>query len=137
MAGGIFISYRRDSPGSAGRLFDRLEAIYSQGQLFLDVDGIEPGLDFVEILTDRVASCDVLIVVIGKGWLTAADASGARRIDSPQDFVHLEIKAALERNVRTIPVLVDEATMPREDDLPPPLKALARRQAVRLSHESY
>jgi hypothetical protein len=138
VAGGIFISYRHDDgPAAAGRLFDKLEVVYPREQLFLDVVDIEPGLDFVEILTERIASCDVLIVIIGRNWLTATDESGKRRIDNSTDFVHLEIKTALERNVRTIPVLIDGATLPKESELPLPLKGLARRQATKLTHERF
>ena len=92
----IVISYRRDaSGGHAGRLFDALNARFP-GQVFLDVDGIPPGVDFVQRLRDAVAAADVLIAVIGKGWPDAADAQGRRRLDDPDDFVLNEIVSALE-----------------------------------------
>lgn len=138
MAGGIFISYRRgDSPASAGRLYDRLENAYSGGELFMDVDGIEPGLDFVEVLNERVANADVLLAIIGRDWLSAVDETGGRRLLQPNDFVRIEIEAALKRNIRVIPVLVDGASPPPEHDLPDGLKSLTRRQAVRISHERF
>ncbi len=48
----IFISYRRnDSASNAGRIFDRLEGHFGEGQVFMDVDTIKPGVNFVEELT--------------------------------------------------------------------------------------
>ncbi len=130
----IFISYRRDdSAGYAGRLYDRLTDHFSEGQLFMDIDTIEPGLDFVEVIEEAVGLCDVLIVLIGKQWLTITDAIGRRRLDNPEDFVRLEIAAALDRNIRVIPVLVRGAAMPSSEDLPTALRRLARRHALELS----
>jgi len=138
MAGKIFINYRRgDDPGNSGRLFDRLQDAFSADQLFLDVDNIAPGLDFVRELSDRVEESDILLAVIGKGWLDARDAAGNRRLDDPHDFVRIEISSALNQGKRVIPVLVGEAQMPRPDDLPDELRPLARRNAVRLTHERF
>jgi len=130
----IFISYRRDdSAGYAGRLYDRLSERFGQGQIFMDIDTIEPGLDFVEVIEKAVGSCGVLIALIGRQWLTITDATGHRRLDNPEDFVRLEIATALDRNIRVIPVLVRGATMPRSTDLPDALKKLARRNALEIS----
>ncbi|RNC67176.1 MAG: PASTA domain-containing protein [Desulfuromonadales bacterium] len=131
--GGVFISYRReDSAGHAGRLFDRLREHFGKDRVFMDVSGIEPGVDFVEAIDRAVGSCDVLIVVIGKKWLTCTDAGGRRRLDDPQDFIRLETATALRRDIRVIPVLVQNATMPTEGDLTDDLKRLARRQAIEI-----
>jgi MFS transporter, SHS family, lactate transporter len=138
MAGKIFINYRRgDDPQAAGRLFDRLEDVFGPEHLFMDVDNIEPGLDFVRVLEEQVAQCDVLISVIGKSWIDARDETGARRLDNPDDFVRIEIESALAQDKRVIPVLVGQAAMPRADELPEPMKPLARRNAVRLTHERF
>ena len=138
MAGGIFISYRReDSQHAAGRLVDRLERSFGRDQVFMDVDAIEPGLDFVDVLDQKLANCDVLLALIGRGWLEARDQSGRRRLDDPSDFVRLEIEAALRRNIRVIPVLLDGGSFPKEESLPDSLKPLVRRQAVRLTHERF
>ena len=132
-SGRIFISYRRDETEfAAGWLFDRLIEHLGQGQVFKDVDSIELGDDFVEVITAAVARCDVLLVLIGDRWLTIA-GEGGRRLDDPDDFVRLEIEAALTRKVRVIPVLVKGAQMPRVADLPPSMAKLARRQALELS----
>jgi hypothetical protein len=138
MAGKIFINYRRgDDPGHTGRLFDRLQDVFDPDQLFLDVDNIAPGLDFVRVLNERVAECDIVLAVIGKGWVGARDGDGNLRLDDPDDFVRIEIASALNQGKRVIPVLVGDAEMPRPEDLPEALQPLARRNAVRLTHERF
>jgi formylglycine-generating enzyme required for sulfatase activity len=139
MPGKIFINYRRgDDPGFAQALLGRLEQVFPSEQIFMDVDSIEPGLDFVRVLEEQVAQCDVLISVIGKNWTEARDtASGGRRLDNPEDFVRIEIESALAQEKRVIPVLVGQASMPHADELPDSLKPLARRNAVRLTHERF
>jgi TIR domain-containing protein len=129
----IFINYRReDSAGHAGRLFDGLSDHFA-GRLFMDVDTLEPGVDFVDAIEQAVGSCEALIVVIGRQWLTIQDKAGRRRLDDPADFVRLELESALARKIRVIPVLVQDAPMPRAEELPPSLARLARRNAIELS----
>jgi hypothetical protein len=133
-SGRIFISYRREETSyPAGWLFDRLAERFGAGQVFKDVDSIELGDDFVEVITRAVGSCDVLLALIGDEWLTITDAHGRRRLENPDDFVRLEIEAALTRGVRVIPILVDGANMPHADELPDSLAKLVRRQALELS----
>jgi len=130
----IFISYRReDSLGHTGRLFDRLGKHFGKTHVFMDIAGIEPGLDFVEAIDKAVSSCDVFIVVIGKQWLNVTDADGRRRLDNPEDFIRLELGTALRRNIRVIPVLVQGATAPSSENLPEDLRMLSRRQAQEVS----
>jgi formylglycine-generating enzyme required for sulfatase activity len=136
--GRIFISYRRiDSAGYAGRIYDRLVANFGEEAIFMDVDTIEGGTDFVKVLEDAVQSCDVLIALIGRQWLSIKDKDGKRRLDSPEDFVRIEIATALKRNIRVIPVLVDSVDMPQPSELPENLKALARRNALQVNHHSF
>jgi len=138
VTGGVFISYRRDdSAGYAGRIFDRLSSRLGHDAVFFDVDTIQPGRDFVEVLSERVGACDALIAIIGKQWIASADGENRRRLDDPNDFVRIEIEVALKRNVPVIPVLVDGAAMPRADQLPDGLKTLVRRQAVEISHARF
>jgi hypothetical protein len=99
----------------------------------MDINTIEPGLDFVEVIEQAVGSCDALVALIGRQWLTITDTSGQRRLDNPEDFVRLEIAAALTRNIRVIPALLQGAPMPRSSDLPDVLKLLARRNAIEIS----
>jgi WD40 repeat protein len=138
MPGKIFINYRRgDDPGFTGRLFDRLQEVFEPECLFMDVDNIAAGLDFVRVVEEQVAQCDVLLAVIGKAWIDAHDATGTRRLESPDDFVRIEIESALKQDKRVIPVLVGEAQMPRPEELPETIRPLARRNAVRLTHERF
>ena len=132
--GRIFMSYRReDTAYPAGWLYDRLAGHFARGQVFKDIDSIELGDDFVEVITTAVGSCDVLLALIGDRWLTVTGQDGRRRLDNLDDFVRLEIEAALARDVRVIPILVEGARMPRADELPASLSKLARRQALELS----
>jgi hypothetical protein len=95
-SGRIFISYRREEAAyPAGWLYDRLADHFDGSQVFKDVDSIDLGDDFVEVISRAVARCDGLLAVIGQEWLTTTDAHGRRRLDSPDDFVRLEIEAAL------------------------------------------
>jgi hypothetical protein len=138
MTGGVFVSYRReDSGGFAGRIYDRLTSRLGRESVFFDVDTIPPGHDFVDVLSERVGKCDALLAVIGKHWVSSADSENRRRLDDPQDFVRIEIEAALNRGVPVIPVLVDGAAMPHPEDLPDSLKKLVRRQAVEISHARF
>jgi len=138
MSGQIFISYRREeSRWSARSLCDRLTEHFDPNQIFMDVDDIAPGDDFVKAIEKTVGECDVLIAVIGAHWLTCTDEQNGRRIDNPEDFVRREIGTALKRDIRVIPVLVDGASMPRSTELPDDLKPLARRNALPVSDTGF
>ena len=70
----IFISYRReDTSGYAGRLYDQVSAHFGDDHVFMDVADLEPGSDFVETIEKKVSTCDALIALIGKNWLTIKD----------------------------------------------------------------
>ena len=134
----IFINYRRDdTSGYAGRIYDRLAKHFGEDQIFMDIEHIGPGADFVEVINEKIAACRGLIVLIGPQWLTAPDETGARRLDDPKDFVRLEVATALERNVLVIPVLLKGATMPRVQDLPEALALLSRRQAIAIADTGF
>ena len=134
----IFISYRReDCPAHAGRICDRLRQQFGKNAVFMDVDTIMPGTDFVEFIGDAVASCDALIALIGDDWLECTDREGRRRLDDEKDFVRIEIEAALEKHTTIIPVLVENASMPSADALPHSLAPLARYQALELSDQRW
>lgn len=138
MVGGIFISYRRgDARGSAGRLYDDLSDTFGEDLVFRDIEAIDPGVDYVTKIQECVRSCDAFVTVIGHGWLGAVDEAGRRRLEDPSDFVRREISAALEAGKVVIPVLVQEATMPSEEELPPPLAPLATRNALRITDERW
>jgi hypothetical protein len=128
----IFLSYRReDSEGSTGRLYDRLESKFA-GRVFMDAGTILPGADFVDSIDQAVSSCRVLLVVIGREWLTATDSADKRRLDNPDDFVRREIITALGCAIPIIPVLVQGAAAPKS--LPRELAKLERLHASELRH---
>jgi hypothetical protein len=131
----IFISYRRqDEPNFAGRLYDRFVSHFGKDNVFIDVDSIEPGLDFADVVNRALSYCKVLIVIIGKNWLKIVDSHGQLRLNDPNDYVRLEIETALNRNIRVIPVLVEGASVPRSEELPSSMALLARRNGVAMSH---
>ena len=131
---GIFISYRReDSRADAGRLAKDLKDYLGEGQIFRDIDSIKPGMDFVRAIKTAVGSSNALLAIIGPSWLSVKDEHGRPRVEYPQDYVRLEIEAALSRDIQVIPILVGGARMPRETELPNSLSPFARRQAHELS----
>jgi hypothetical protein len=138
MAGKIFISYRRDdSAGHAGRVHDRLEREFGADLLFMDVDAIPLGVNFVKVLRDEVAKCDVLLALIGPNWLNVRDEQDNRRLDNPSDFLRIEIVTALQRDIPVIPILLDGAKMPKADQLPQDLKELSVRNGIDIRHASF
>lgn len=134
----VFISYRRDdSAASAGRIFDRLTDRFGEENVFRDLDTIEPGAEFAEVIAEHIARCDALIAVIGREWLNATDAEGRRRLDDPKDFVRAEIREGLRFNKRVIPALVEGAAMPKRTELPRDIAALAGRNAIEVSESRF
>jgi hypothetical protein len=130
----IFISYRRqDTDFPAAWLYERLAERFGRGLVFKDIDSIVGGDRFADVIADAVAGCDVLLVLIGIHWTTITDKSGRRRLDSPDDFVRLEIGAALNNNIRVIPVLLQGVTLPRSDELPASMAELVHRQSMEIS----
>ena len=135
---GIFINYRRDdSAPYAGRLYDHLRRSFPGRKVFMDIDAIDPGEDFVDAINRTLESSRVVLAVIGRTWTAATDETGRRRLDSPDDYVVRELSAALASQARVIPVLVGGAAMPRTDALPVPLAALARRNAIEVSDSRF
>ncbi len=128
----IFISYRRtDSMAYTGRIYDRLVTAFGVKNVFKDVDDIPPGMDFRDVLDNALNASDIVLVIIGPQWLLTTDDYGKRRLLDPQDFVRLEVEAALKRDdVLVIPVLVNNAPMPSAESLPPTLKDLAYRNSI-------
>jgi molecular chaperone DnaK len=134
----VFISYRHNVADLAAEwLYSQLATDLGAENVFRDRNSIRPGEDFIEIIIAAVDACDALLAVIGPHWSTLRDEGGQRRLDDPQDFVRLEIEAALERNVVVIPVLVGGARMPTAAELPPSISALARRQGFALRAGSF
>jgi TIR domain/WD domain, G-beta repeat len=138
MTGKIFLSYRReDAAGFAQALFGQLEQSFPAESLFMDVDRIGAGQDFVRVIEEQVRACDAMLVLIGPNWLTVKDENGQQRLENSEDFVRVEVESALKFDKRVIPVLVQKTEMPRADALPVPLKALSRRNALGLTQERF
>jgi hypothetical protein len=132
----VFLSYRRgDSSGYAVGMKNDLRG---RGlEVFMDLDAIGLGKRYPKVIEEALRSSDALVALIGRGWLTAEDEDGRRRLDDGRDFVRREIAAALERDILVVPTLVDGATMPTEEELPPDLTDLATRQALKLDNEHW
>src|SRR6187551_33792 len=134
----VFISYRRaDSSADAGRLYDALRRRFGRENLFMDVDSLRPGEDWVDAVEAAVVRCDVLLAIIGPTWAVAKDSEGEFRLHKELDRVRLEIEAGLRNEKPVIPVLVEGASMPTSDQLPDSLKPLLRRHAVRIAHSTF
>jgi TIR domain len=132
---GIFLSYRRrDSKAYAGRIRDGIRTrLRTPAELFMDLDSIEGGEDFVVAIDQALKGSRVLLAVIGPSWLTVAGLDGRPRLEDPNDLVRHEVARGLSLGLKVIPVLVDGARMPDANQLPEPLVQLARRNAVELS----
>ncbi|HEX6153879.1 MAG TPA: toll/interleukin-1 receptor domain-containing protein [Solirubrobacterales bacterium] len=134
----VFICYRREETAPyAGRIYDAMVARFGVENVFMDLD-LDPGVDFVDRITNVVSSCVALIVVIGPRWAQLQNEDGGRRIEDPDDFVRLEVESGLDRDdVLLVPALVGGARMPRREELPPELQTLARRNALELSESRW
>ena len=134
----IFLSYRRsDTAGAAGRLTDRLKQRLGDQSVFRDLDSISAGADFEQTIRDAIRGASLALVVIGPRWIDARAEDGSRRLDDPKDYVRLEIESALAQDVPIIPLLVEGASMPKPEQLPPSLGPLALRNAHELSERRW
>ena len=135
MSARIFISYRRDDARvRAERLYDRLRERFDENDVFMDVFGIKPGEDFRTIISGRVGSAEIALVVIGPKWLTLEGSYG-RRLHDRNDVVRFEIATALKQKLHVVPVLVEGARMPARSDLPRSVAALASLNAVSIADD--
>jgi formylglycine-generating enzyme required for sulfatase activity len=131
----VFINYRRDvCAGEARALFNELRQKLGEASVFMDVDSIALGRDFRSALQKTLASCDLMLVLIGRNWTEVKDEKGRTRLDDPTDFVRLEIETALKRDIVVTPVLVQGAHMPAAERLPPEMRDLVYRNGFELSH---
>ncbi|MEQ1580767.1 MAG: TIR domain-containing protein [Steroidobacteraceae bacterium] len=128
---GIFISYRRsDNPDATGRIYDRLVAEFGRALVFKDIDSIPLGWDFRGHLNEIIGDCAAVLAIVGPHWTDIRNEAGERRLEDPDDFVRIELEAALARNIPVVPVLVGNALMPGSALLPSTLEALAYRQSI-------
>jgi hypothetical protein len=134
----VFISYRRQTaPGEARALFNDLASRLGKSSVFMDVDSIALGRDFRSVLRKTLESCDLMLVVIDKNWVEAKDEEGKTRLKNPNDFVRMEVEAALKRDIAVTPILVEGARMPTAEELPREIEDLAYRNAFELTHNRW
>lgn len=131
----FFISYRRDqSSWPAQALRDGLEERFGRDTVFMDLDSLHPGQEWGDRISAAIASSSAVLVLIGPDWLDARDDRGQRRLDQQGDWVRREVAEALSHpSVTVVPILVDGASMPSAEALPPSLADLPLRNAYRLS----
>ena len=134
---GIFISYRRSGASqTAYRLKDRLKEAFGPDRVFVDVEDIEAGLPFDQVIRTALTHCSIALIVIGPRWATMRDPDGQRtRLADPEDWVRREVELAMASGVRVIPLLVDGASMPDPMELPESLRPFARLQSEKLSED--
>jgi TIR domain-containing protein len=134
----VFISYRReDTAAAAGRVYDRLSRLLSKPNVFFDVSTIGGGEDFAEKIASEIGKSDAALVFIGDKWLEQGPSGAGPRLSEPDDYVRAELRAALSRPVLVLPVLVGGARMPRPEQLPEDIRAVATKNALPLRHESF
>lgn len=134
----IFISYRvHDTAADTGRLVDALKQVFYEDQIFMDIEKLEPGVDFTQAIARSLDSCDVLFAVIGPEWAGPENQKGITRINQPNDWVRIELETALKRNIWLIPVLVRGASLPGQDELPESLHPLLNRQTYEISNKRW
>ncbi|MFD4636496.1 NB-ARC domain-containing protein [Lentzea sp. NPDC058436] len=131
----IFINYRTaDAAHGAAACYELLAAQFGADRVFRDCISMTPGQDYPSAINTALEQVQVLVAIIGPRWL-ATDASGNQLIDNPRDWVRREIARALDREILVIPLLLDEASLPSADDLPPDVAGLTRRQVARVRHQ--
>ena len=134
----VFISYRRsDTEMAAGRLREAIAQRFGNQQTFRDKESISPGLDWLKEIQQAIGTDAIVLALIGPAWLTARDSGGRRRLESPDDVNRVELEVALSKDVRVMPVLVQGATMPDANELPEAVRALARRNALKLRDDDW
>jgi hypothetical protein len=133
----VFISYRRQDRGFAGRLFDQLKRTFGADRVFMDVDSIVPGRNFRTAIVGAINRSAVLLVVIGPHWSDITDEDGSRRLDNADDPVRVEIETAIAQKIVVIPVLLDGTPMPDARVLPCTIQELTQSQAIGLRHDSF
>ena len=127
----IFISYRREYSAAALVLYNELLKHYSKDNVFIDKHSIQPGANFRMSIDDALTNSTVLLVVIGNNW--SENKQGEKLLDNPDDYVRLEISTALEKELKIIPILIDDSSMPHEKTLPETIKLFAHLQAFRIA----
>ena len=83
----IFISYRRlDSAIFSQWLATQLRSAYGQDCVFIDTENIRDAAAWAHQVESSLKSSSLIIIVVGKSWLSISDEFGRRRIDLPDDW---------------------------------------------------
>lgn len=137
MIGKIFINYRRGdtTAGYAISLYQLFNVYFEK--VFLDVNDINIGEDFNVRILKELKETEVLVVLIGKNWLSISYPNGKRRLDNPKDFVRKEIVYALKKNILIVPIIFDNVEIPKTEDLPTVLNKLVTKNFFRIHHEKF
>jgi hypothetical protein len=134
----VFIAYRQlDSTGYTGRIYDAVVRDLGKYQVFRDLGSLKPGRNFVDQVESALQRTRLMVVVIGPDWLNAPDYRGQPKLANPEDLHRTEIRTALDRQQHIIPVLVGGGRMPRPDQLPHDISALALQQAIEISDQRW
>jgi hypothetical protein len=129
----IFITYRRtEAEFAAGALGRELRRHFGDEQIFRDKENIAGGVAWKRQLLHEIDTDSALLVLIGRDWANLADGAGRRRLDNPADGLLLEISDGIKDGAAIIPVLLENAQMPDERELPPELKGLVEFNALKL-----
>ncbi len=113
----IFINYRHDDArGNVRVIYDALVERYGRDAVFLDVETLRPGMNWLKEIRSA-AGTGVVLALMGDRWLTLFKE---RERDKRDDVVRMEIEYALRLApaVQVIPVLLDDAAPPMKDLLP-------------------
>ncbi len=115
----VFISYRRnDSRYWAALLAWALIQRIGIRCVFFDIGSLVPGQRFEKVIQTKIEDATDFVILIGPSFFSAG-RDGKPRIESPDDFVHREIRSALELGKPIHTVLVGNAVMPKPAQLPP------------------
>lgn len=109
---------------AVGRIYDRLVDEFGKTSFFRDIDDIPLGSRFTDHIERTFDHCRIMLAVIGKDWL-GERPDGTRRIDETNDPVRLEIEAGLHRQLAIVPLVIEPATLPNANSLPPSIQDLA------------
>lgn len=125
----VFISYRREDAGSAGRMADWLAPHFGSDRVFLDVSRLRGGDDFPDVIEQAIRDCRVFVAVVTPRW--------AEGLDDPRDWVRRELAIALGAQKPIVPALLEGAAPPDRLVLPDELAELGDKHAVTISQYDF
>lgn len=136
----IFINYRSKGGKEVAYMCDRvLSARFGQDSVFLARKSIDPGHNYIDVLVQAARRSQVLLALIGEGWIDVPDRfrPGRRALDNPEDWVRREIEEALTSGALVVPLFIGrrvEQLDPRR--LPRSIAELAECQYTRVELHS-